>query len=541
MWRKFTIAKKLWTMAFISSFFLILSVLLGYQALNKVSDAAWKMGQGKDVVADILPPPLYLVEAQLIALQLQDAQGAAQQVLIDRLSQLKRDYDTRNAYWERSDDITEEVKSSLLGKQRSFADEWWMEVDRQYIPSIKAGNVEQSNASLYKLNHLYTEHREGVDRTVNASSLFAENALSGLHKVAKSTKAILLEMSLIGIVISTLVAFFVIDQIRSSLETAGKIAQKIASGNLSQEVMISSEDEVGQLMTHMARMSESLNTLVGDIHKGVERIRQHSLELKGAAANGAAVAEGQSEASSSMAASVEQLSVSVDQVEESAGDARRKVQESAKTANESARVIEDSALEMRQISEMVTESANNIRTLEAISCDISNIVDVIHEVADQTNLLALNAAIEAARAGEHGRGFAVVADEVRKLAERTSRSSTEITQMIAKIQGAAQISVNEMENGVERVSYGVQLSAAAKKSVLNIRETQAQVASHVDQISMALKEQASATREIAKKVEHLSQGTEQLAATAMQTSWSAVELAKQAQYLDSLTSRFQLK
>lgn len=345
---------------------------------------------------------------------------------------------------------------------------------------------------------------------------------------------------ILGAVVGTAMGVSAMRRLRQGMHMVNEAARGIAAGDLTHPVPVSGQDEIGQLLAQASIMRNNLHELAAEMRQEVTRLKCHSVELHDAADNSAQAAETQSEATSSMAAAVEQLSVSIDQVEEHAGDARRITQNSVTSAQDSARVIEGASAEMQKIADVVVEAASGIHHLEGITNEITSIVQVIRDVAEQTNLLALNAAIEAARAGESGRGFAVVADEVRKLAERTSKSSGEITQMIARIQEAAHHSVAAMENGVGRVESGVALSRGAGQSVDGIRTAQTHVTQAVDDIGLALKEQALATRDIAIRVEKVSQGTEELAATARQTQGSAEELARLAEHLDKLASRFRV-
>ncbi len=540
MFNHLSIATKLQFMSWLASLLLISVSILGYFALDSVGTAARRMGQGKDVVADILPPPLYLVEAQLIAKTLLTDRDGDKQQLIGRLRELKSDYDKRNDYWTSSLDIPSEVKQALLGNQRNQADLWWQELEHSFIPAHNQKDTNTMQASMLNLDNFYLQHRRAIDETIKISSEFANDTFNELGQVGNRTTALLISVAIIGALISLVMAYIVIRQIRFNLGRASDFAQAIADGDLTISIASHGHDEIGQLLDKLSLMRNKLHALISEMHIGVYQLSHHSTELLDAASNGAMLAQNESETACSMAASIEELSVSLDQVDHNAEEARRVAYESGLRAQESTKVIGSTIEEMQHISEVVLNAANNIRDLEAISSEITSIVNVIHGVADQTNLLALNAAIEAARAGEYGRGFAVVADEVRTLAERTSSSSAEIKLMVEKIRDASQAAVLAMENGVKGVESGVALSRDAGKSVREILQAQSQVTNSIDGISDALKEQATATREITKRVETVSQGAESLAATASQTKSSAKELAQQAKTLDKLAARFKL-
>jgi methyl-accepting chemotaxis protein len=188
----------------------------------------------------------------------------------------------------------------------------------------------------------------------------------------------------------------------------------------------------------------------------------------------------------------------------------------------------------------VQGSARTISELEGYSAEISTIVGVIKDIADQTNLLALNAAIEAARAGEQGRGFAVVADEVRKLAERTANSTQQITAMIDKVQSGSRRAVEEMEASVKRVSDGVELAHQAGNSISGIQSAAARVMQAVADIDRALKEQGVASRDIARNVEQVAQMTEQGSQSSRHVSGVAGEVVQLSGELKRLADLFKL-
>jgi len=195
---------------------------------------------------------------------------------------------------------------------------------------------------------------------------------------------------------------------------------------------------------------------------------------------------------------------------------------------------------MQRISATVHQASGTIRAMGDSSQRISSIVGVIKDVADQTNLLALNAAIEAARAGEAGRGFAVVADEVRKLAERTAKATTEISDMVSTVQGNAEQAVSTMDETVARVAEGVSLARKTSESMLSINHGAQQVMDTVTDISNALREQGVASNEIAVNVENIARRSEENSSAVRAVAETALHLEKLAADTRQAVSRFRI-
>jgi len=538
MLNRFSIAAKLQLMSWFASLLLAGLALLGYHALDYVGDAAHRMGQGKDIVADILPPPLFLVEAQLMAEQLYHDKDKEPKYV--RLKELKIEYDTRNRYWESALGIPAPLKQAILGTQREQADQWWKELEESYIPAIKEGDVRTMDLAMDRLDQQYERHHVALDETVKISNQYANETLANLNQTVDSTTWYLVGLALLGAIAFVIMAYVIIHQIRYSLDQAEKVTGAIAAGDLTVVIPDAGDDEIGQLLRKLAQMRKNLHNLISDMHNGVFQLNRYSADLLEAAAQESIIANNGYEAACSMAATIEQFSVSLEQVNGNALEAKQIAFESGQRAESSTKVISSTAKEMQKISAIVVNAADYIRNLEAISSEITSIVDVIHGVAEQTNLLALNAAIEAARAGEYGRGFAVVADEVRTLAERTSTSSGEIKLMVEKIRQASKAAVQAMESGVTGVESGVALSSQAGQSVNEILDAQYRVTLSVDGISGALGQQSAATRDMAGRVEQISQNANSLAKTVEKTKQSAEQLAQQAASLDKLAARFKL-
>jgi methyl-accepting chemotaxis protein len=239
-----------------------------------------------------------------------------------------------------------------------------------------------------------------------------------------------------------------------------------------------------------------------------------------------------------MAAAVEEMTASIHSVARYAQDARAMAETSGRISDSGAAVIGSAIREMSNIAETVRTSSGAVAQLGAQSQQIASIVNVIRDIADQTNLLALNAAIEAARAGEQGRGFAVVADEVRKLAERTTQSTLEIATMVEQIQSGAGNAVTSMDLGVTQVEAGVKLASQAGESIAEIKNGAAQVDQAVISISDALSEQTAASQDIASNVEKIAQQAENNHSQALSTSSAAADLETLAEQLRKSIARF---
>jgi len=312
--------------------------------------------------------------------------------------------------------------------------------------------------------------------------------------------------------------------VAAPLREAVDQANKVAEGDFSTRSTIRSNDEIGALMKAQSSMSERLGRTINDVRAAASAVASDATQLTGAAGRVADGSAEQSDAASSMAAAVEQMSTSIDMIAEHASGAMTVSSDAQRVSLASSETIQQAVDAMNNIAETVRNSSDAIRQLGRESQEISAIAGTIKEIADQTNLLALNAAIEAARAGEQGRGFAVVADEVRKLAERTSKSTHEIAEMITRIQLGTQNAVDNMNVGVTQVASGVDLAAEANEAIKRIHDGAVQVSEAVANISSAIREQSTATTSVAQGLEQIARMTERNNADAQETARSAEAL-----------------
>ena len=316
------------------------------------------------------------------------------------------------------------------------------------------------------------------------------------------------------------------------------VSRRIAEGDLATPVSVDVPGD--NLLSAMQSMQTALATTVNQVMQDADRVSGAASSLVQVSEQVAQASHAQSESASSMAAAIEEMTVGIGHVADNAHEAHAAAQQSGQLTLQSEGDVQQTIADMQAIADTVMNSANLIRNLDDHSRQIAAIVNVIQEIADQTNLLALNAAIEAARAGEQGRGFAVVADEVRKLAERTSNSTHEIAGMIGKIQSGTRDAVASMEAGVGLVDRGRAAADKAGGSMGRVHGEASSVLSAVGNISEGLREQSAATQDIARNVERIAQMSETNSQAAHQGALSAQQLRDLAVSLHHHIERFKV-
>ena len=515
--------------------------LLAYKTLREVQingPLYQRLVEGKDLVADILPPPKYIVESNLLVHEMVLSETLDDiPALENRLQQLQAEYMTRHAVWNTSQ-LEDALHQAMQVQSYEPAQQFFKTAFESLIPALKAGDRAAAKAFLASMQQDYAKHRKAIDATVK----LAAQRNTSVEEEARQTLAdeVLLWLMVAGAMTVMVfgLGFALARGITQPLGQSLRAVQSIAAGDLTQPIPAGGKDEIGQLLAAMAEMQARMRELVGHIQLEAHQLADSAQVLNAVTTTVANATVSQSEAAAGMAASVEQLSVSIDHVGANARDAEAVAQQSGHQSRTGGEVIKTAAEEMRVIADAVNTSAGTIGELEGYSNEISTVVAVIKDIADQTNLLALNAAIEAARAGEQGRGFAVVADEVRKLAERTTQSTLLISATINKVQESARQAVAAMQAGVVRVNEGVQTAHHAGESINDIQTSAKHVVEVIQDIALTLNEQSASAQSIAKGVEKIAQMAEMNSTSVSQTVAAVQQMQDLASNLTHSVQRF---
>jgi methyl-accepting chemotaxis protein len=349
-------------------------------------------------------------------------------------------------------------------------------------------------------------------------------------------------LALICVVVLALVSASVFRSIFGRLQQIADRIKDVADGegDLTRRIEVSSNDEVAEVASWFNTFMDKLQEILGKVSSDTRRLAAAGEEIAASAREQAKGAETQSDQTIQVATAMQGMSSTVQQVSENSNTAAAASQKAAETAREGGKVVEETLLRMHAIAQAVGETAKKVQELGKKSDQIGTIIGVIDDIADQTNLLALNAAIEAARAGEQGRGFAVVADEVRKLAERTSRATKEISGMIHSIQAETKSAVTAMREGTQEVEQGVELTTQAGSSLHDIIQMSQQVGDMVTLIATAATEQAATAEEINGNIEQIAKIAAGSAAGARQTTHALQDLSDLASSLQLVARQFRL-
>ena len=344
----------------------------------------------------------------------------------------------------------------------------------------------------------------------------------------------------IGLALSIVLGLIITRSVNCGVRELAITAKKLANGELTARVNWDSTDELGDVGRAFNQMATEFSSLISQVRQSADQVATAAAMQASTAEKVSAISDNQTQQAAIAATSIENLNSAVKEIAQKTDNVVTSANDASVMASEGQQVVNKAVLGIQQVAITVSESAQLMVALGKRSDEIGQIVNVIKDIAEQTNLLALNAAIEAARAGEQGRGFAVVADEVRKLAERTATATSEISKMISAIQSETGNAVTTMEKGSSQVSDGVALANQAGQSLQNINSSVKRVVEMIEQISEATRSQSEATNEITKRVEHIAEMARENTSSVDETTHASRDLQKLSGHLQQVVSRFKL-
>ncbi|MDP2447587.1 methyl-accepting chemotaxis protein [Pseudomonas sp.] len=417
----------------------------------------------------------------------------------------------------------------------------YLQEQRKIVEAVRQSDLD---AALAVANGSLNGHADSMAKALTELSelnrLGATAAAKTADEVFASARLWVIVMIALALGLTVILALLLTRSIVAPLTEAVRVAEVVASGNLTQTIEVQGSDEPARLLGALKSMQQSLRSTIQNISDSSTQLASASEELSAVTEDSTRGLHQQNNEIEQAATAVNQMTSAVEEVARNAVSTSEASSESNRTAQHGREQVRQTVESISHLADDVTHTASEVEQLAGQVRDISKVLDVIRSIAEQTNLLALNAAIEAARAGEAGRGFAVVADEVRALAHRTQQSTREIEQMVSGIQQGTDKAVNAMQNSNSRARSTLDVAKAAGQALDEIAAAISQINERNLVIASASEEQAQVAREVDRNLVNIRDLSMQSSAGANQTSAASQELSRLAVDLNALVARFSI-
>jgi methyl-accepting chemotaxis protein len=495
----------------------------------------------KDLVADILPPPEYLVESYLLVLQmLYEQERKELDALVMRSAKLREEYETRHEYWEKTL-APGELRNLMVVRSYDPAKRFLDIRDKEFIPAIIQGNLEKANALAQgEMKRTYEEHRFFIDKVVTLATEKTAAEEKNAQSIVERRTVTQGAVAVIVVATSLLTAFLFSRYIATTVNEYLSFAGKVARGDLTVQLHPKGNDELGALGGHLNDMVRSLGAMTREIRTSAQQITTATSEILGTVSQYTASADQQSTVVNATAATVEQVRSTAEQSARQAEEVSRLSKASLTVGQDGLQAVQVIVTGMEDIRAQVQAIAQNILALSERSQQIGDITSTVNDIADQSNLLALNAAIEAARSDSHGKGFAVVAGEVRVLAEQSKRATSDVRTILSEIANATHSTVVATEQGAHGVEAGLKLAQKAGQVIEELERAIRKSAQAAQHITASMQQQRESMGEIVQAMTGINEATSQFLAGAQQSQQAAEGLNDRARRLQSMTEQYRL-